>query len=307
MPTDDRCRVCGSNDWRVEISGIRDWEYGIAGSYDYCRCNRCGIVQIAPFPSLEELVKAYQIDYHGYAEATDKGPFYRVLFAANDWLFTKRLKSIVAPGAAVLDLGCGNGAFLQRVRSMGAGLVEGIDFSEQAVGAAAKRGIRVFHGVLGDFERPPATYDVIFMNNYLEHTSDPLAELRKCRQLLKPHGRLVGEVPNFDSFDRCLFGRYWGGNHVPRHTFQFDPPALRALLSRAGFRDARPSCELNTAHLVLSVQNLLQRNRSDLRHNPALKHGRAAYYGLLLLAFLPVNFFFVVAGKAGVMKFYATA
>src|SRR5437899_8871638 len=149
MPTDDRCRVCSSNDWRVEISGIRDWEYGIAGSYNYRRCGQCGVVQIYPFPTIDDLIKAYQIDYHGYAEATDKGLFYRILFAANDWLFTKRLKSIVAPGAAVLDLGCGNGAFLDRARTLGAGLVEGIDFSEQAVGAATRRGIPVFHGVFG--------------------------------------------------------------------------------------------------------------------------------------------------------------
>lgn len=285
---------------------MRDWEYGIDGVYQYRRCKQCCVVQINPFLCLEELVKAYEIDYHGYAEATDKGLFYQGLFAVQDWLFSRRLRSIIAPGAAVLDLGCGNGAFLDRVRGLGAERVEGIDFSEQAVSTAARRGISVFQGVFKAFERPPATYDVIFMNNYLEHTSDPLAELQKCLSLLKPNGLLVGEVPNFDSFDRRIFGRYWGGNHVPRHTFQFDPPALRTLLARAGFTTARTSCELNTAHLALSVQNLLQRNRSDLRRNPALKHGRAAYYGSLLLLLLPINCLFAAVGKAGVMKFYAT-
>lgn len=307
MPTEDRCRVCGSGGWRLEISGIRDWEYGIDGVFSYHRCNACGVVQIAPFPTIDELVKAYQIDYHGYAEATDKGLLYWLLFAVNDWLFAKRLRPLVFAGAAVLDLGCGNGAFLDRLRTLGAGSVQGIDFSEQAVQAAARRGVPVFHGVLRDFERPPATYDVIFMNNYLEHTSDPMSDLKKCRGFLKPGGRLVGEVPNFDSLDRRLFGRYWGGNHVPRHTFQFGPPALRALLERAGYTNARTSCELNTAHLALSVQNLLQRNRPDLRRNPALKHGRAAYYGPLLVGALPINLFFAMVGKAGVMKFYATA
>lgn len=307
MGSDGRCRICGSDSWRLEVSGIRDWEYGVEGSYSYRRCTVCGIVQIAPFPGLEELVKAYEIDYHGYAEATDKGLLYKALYALNDRLFSARLRRIIPRGAAVLDLGCGNGAFLERIKALGAASVEGIDFSERAVAAAAKRGIKVFQGVLQDFERPPGTYDVIFMNNYLEHTSDPLAELRKCRMLLKPGGRLLGEVPNFDSVDQRLFGRFWGGNHVPRHTFQFDPPALRGALARAGYGQARTSCELNTAHLALSVQNLLQRSRGDLRNNPSLKHGRASYYGALLMLFLPLNALFAAAGKAGVMKFYAAA
>jgi SAM-dependent methyltransferase len=286
---------------------MRDWEYGAGGVYRYRRCSGCGVVQLDPFPGLSDLVRAYEIDYHGHVDATAKGPVYRTLFAVNDWLFRRRLNALVPPGAAVLDLGCGTGAFLERLRRLGAARVEGVDFSERAVRAAAERGIPVFQGVFADFERPPATYDVIFMNNYLEHTTDPLAELRKCRRLLKPGGRLVGEVPNFDSVDRRVFGRFWGGNHVPRHTFQFDPPALHALLERAGFTAATTACQLNPAHLALSVQNLFQRNRDDLRNNAALKHGRAAYHGLLLLAFLPLNLLFALAGKAGVMKFEARA
>jgi SAM-dependent methyltransferase len=299
--------VCGAKSWRLETSGIRDWEYGIHGVYDYHRCGGCSVVQLHPFPTLDDLVKAYDIDYHGYVDPGGKGLFYRVLFAMNDRVFARRLRKLVPPGSAVLDIGCGSGAFLEQIRRIAGASVEGIDFSSRAAEAATRRGIPVFKGVFADFDRPLASYDAIFMNNYLEHTVDPLGELRKCKRLLRPGARLIGEVPNFDSIDRHMFGRFWGGNHVPRHTFQFDPPALRSLLARAGFDDATTTCEVNPAHVAISVQNLLQRRRTDLRNNPALAHGRARYYSALLLLFAPLNAVAAVAGKSGVMKFHARA
>lgn len=307
MKSDQDCRICGGTEWGVEISSIRDWEYGKEGVYRYRRCTQCRIVQIDPFPSIEDLINAYRVDYHGYANASDKGAIYQALGWANDWFFRNRLKRVVPPGAVVLDLGCGTAAFLEQIRSLGAATVEGIDFSEQAAAATARRGIMVFQGVFRDFDRPDGTYDVIFANNYLEHTVDPLAEIIKCKRLLKKGGGLLGEVPNFDSIDRRIFGRFWGGNHVPRHTFQFDPPSLCGLLKRAGFKEVTIDCQLNTAHLALSVQNLLQSRRVDLRSNTALRHGRASYYGMLLLGFLPLNALLWVLGKSGVMKFQASA
>ncbi|MBF0434816.1 MAG: class I SAM-dependent methyltransferase [Magnetococcales bacterium] len=300
------CRICGAKHGEIMVRGIRDWEYGIPGQFDYVRCSSCGIVQIDPFPGLDDLQNAYDIDYHGHAGAAERGRLFQTLFALNDFFSMRSLQRHLQPGSAILDVGCGSGEFLTKLKALQPGSLEGIDFSAKAVAMARSRGIKVFQGVFAEFLSADETYDAIFMNNYLEHVLDPVAELLKARRLLKQNGMLLGEVPNFSSFDRFLFGKYWGGNHVPRHTFQFEPQTLTNLLERTGFGQISIKCLLNPSHLALSIQNYLQRNTFDLRHNPALDKGRAkGYYAPLLMGMLPVNVIPTLLQRSGSMHFTA--
>ena len=215
------------------------------------------------------------------------------------------MSRLVDPGSRVLDVGCGAGEFLLGLRNMGVRELHGIDFNAPVIRELETQGITGFCGTFGDFAAADSSYSLISMNNYLEHTLDPAAELEKCCRILQPGGYLVGEVPGFDSLDRRLFGRYWGGNHVPRHTYQFNQGFLRERLLAAGFTEVSISHELNTSHWALSVQNLMQRNASDLRDNASLVHGRSRYYLLLLLLFIPINLVAVLLRRSGCTKFYA--
>ena len=300
------CRVCGQDNSSIACADIRDWEYGVKGQWDYRRCGSCGVLQIHPFPTVEDLILAYSVDYHGYRTSAEKGRLYKLLFEIKDALFRRKALKSIPRGAAMLDVGCGSGEYLRRLEFLEPSRRDGIDFNEKAVGLAREKGIDTFQGIFADFPAEPETYDVVFMNNYLEHTLTPKAELEKAFSLLKPGGQLIGEVPNFRSFDQKLFGRYWGGNHVPRHTFQFEPKPLRSLLSEAGFQNVRTKQELSTNHFTLSFQNYWQRKEPDLGNNPSLKKGRAWYYNHLLIALLPVNVVNVLCGQSGVMKFFAS-
>ena len=194
-----------------------------------------------------------------------------------------------------------------RLQQLGAAELQGIDFSPRAVELAGRRGIPVFEGVFSDFEAEPESFEMIVMYNYLEHTLHPDQELAKARKLLVPGGHLIGELPNFGAWDRRLAKRYWGGNHVPRHTFQFDPRTLEAALSDADFSEVRLAQELNPTMIALSVQNFLQRHQRDLAHNASVPHGRAPYNAALMLLCLPLNTLLVLARRAGVLKFFARA
>lgn len=299
------CNYCEGRRPKIVVQGIRDWEYGAVGNYDYYECQDCKGVQLHPFPNMELLKEAYDVDYHGYSVKEKRGFVFSVLYWLKESLFRRKMSGLIQADAKVLDIGCGAGEFLLGLKSLGVDQLDGIDFNEKVVEGLNQSGINGFAGTFEEFSSDNDVYDLIAMNNYLEHTLDPVFELKKTFQLLKRGGYLVGELPGFDSVDRRIFGRYWGGNHVPRHTFQFSSRFLERILKGAGFADVRITHELNTSHWALSVQNVLQRNVADLRHNPAVSHGRSAYYFPLLLTFLPLNVFCVLARKSGCVKFYA--
>lgn len=254
---------------------------------------------------MEALKLAYPVAYSAHVdEAADRGRLYRWLYAVNMWLLKRRLKKHIKPGSRIADIGCGNGEFLQVMRGLGASRCVGIDFSEEACGKARAKGVEAFCGLYVDY--PGASqFDAIFMNNYLEHVLNPMAEVAKTYDLLDAGGVYCGELPNWDSWDRRLFGRFWGGNHVPRHTYQFTPSVLREFLARNGFVNIRIHQEPNPSVLLLSLQNWLQRDVPDLAQNSRLKYGRMRGFSLLLLLLLPFNAVACLFGKSGIIKFEA--
>lgn len=300
-----KCKICGRGEYKNIVEDIKDWEYGYDGLFSYRQCTGCDSIQIYPFPTLDDLVEAYKIDYHGFAEPAQKGALYSLLYKLVERLSMRDIGKYVNTDSRVLDVGCGIGLFLSKLNSMGLNNIEGIDFSEVAVKSVQSKGIGCCRGTFIDIQKEERYYDVIVMNNYLEHTLNPLEELKKARVLLKDAGVLLGELPNFDSCDRLLFGRYWGGNHVPRHTFQFNADNLTNLLKRAGFSKIEVRYPLNTSHFALSLQNYFQRNRPDLKNNENLKHGRARYYSLLMMTLIPFSLLCMFMKKTGFMKFCA--
>lgn len=298
------CRICGNSSCREVVSGIIDWEYGHPGSYSYLECTACASVQISPFPGLDDLIEAYNVDYHGYAPPSAKGAIYKMLYNAVEIYSNRQLQKLLPDKCSkILDVGCGIGLYLSKLQALGYHCIEGIDFNDKAVAQVTCKGIRCHLGTFIGFEAEQSSYDLIVMNNYLEHTIDPLAELQKAYALLKPGGWIMCEIPNFHSIDRILFGKFWGGNHVPRHTFQYTPTSINRLLQRAGFIQTQISFPLNTSHIALSLQNFRQRKVSNLKRNPNLHHGRERLYPFFMLAFIPLNLVAKMVGMTGFMQF----
>lgn len=300
-----RCQICGGTSSFVRASKVKDWEHNVPGEYEYRECAACGQTQIEPFPTLDDLIKAYPEDYpcHMDMRAT-KGRIYIFLFGIHASLSLRKLKHLIKPEARIIDVGCGNGYFLNLLRSAGFNNLVGIDFNETSVRLCQAKGLKVVRGLFPEYQAEPASFDVIVMNNYLEHVLNPIAELRKARLLLRPGGIFFGGVPNLSSLDQKIFGRFWGGFHAPRHTFLFSENQLKKLLVEAGFSSVEIVHNINPG-VVRSVQNFLQNFVDRLRGNSGNPIKRMEFDFVLLTLLWPLHAIFAILRQSCSITFYA--
>ena len=296
----EACPLCGSGGSAAVVTSVRDYEYGAPGEYCWLRCDGCGLVRIDPMPTPEVLNLAYPCHYHAYA--APKSAITRLLLSLARRRTAARLAASLPSGAGVFDIGCSTGLLLEAIGKRRPARLFGVEYKPQAAEAARRRGISCQTGELEDADVEPASMDLAILHHVLEHVREPVETLRRTASILKPGARLVGELPNLDSWDARLFGRYWGGGHAPRHLWHFTPATLEAALRHAGFDDIVIRPALHTGHWALSIQHALRRGRVDCA---GLTAGRTWYYPLLLLLTVPVNAVQATVHKTGIMCFEA--
>jgi len=150
-------------------------------------------------------------------------------------LSVRHLARPVGP-ARLLDVGCGNGSFLARMRGLG-WKVHGLEPDETAAALARRAGIEVLVGTLADARWPEASFRAVTMTSVIEHVHDPGAALTACRRLLAPGGTLHLVTPNANALGAERFGTHWRGLEAPRHLVLFDRGSLARLLDACGYVD----------------------------------------------------------------------
>ena len=134
----------------------------------------------------------------GDADRENKKRIWRVLVESF-------FQQYVPPAAAVLDLGCGFGEFLNPLQCAKR---TGVDLNPEAT-KSLEPGIE-FHA--GDVRSLPmladGSFDVVFTSNLMEHLpskDDVEKMLREARRVLKSGGQLIALGPNL----RFVGGEYW--------------------------------------------------------------------------------------------------
>ncbi|MDE2023958.1 MAG: class I SAM-dependent methyltransferase [Gammaproteobacteria bacterium] len=140
--------------------------------------------------------------------------------------------------ARLLDVGCGNGAFLCRALEMGI-QVQGCEPDPAAAATCRNMGLHVVAGDVWTAAYADGSFTYITLNHVIEHVTDPSRLLGKLLALLEPGGTLWLALPNPSALGLRLFRRGWKGLHPPFHLLIPSQRILREWLQHAGFTDVR--------------------------------------------------------------------
>jgi 2-polyprenyl-3-methyl-5-hydroxy-6-metoxy-1,4-benzoquinol methylase len=250
-----RCKACGATSLRPLLP--------LNDDFSLVRCEECQLVATFPQLSASEIGHYYPPSYYG-----DKNRRFNPLLERLIPFFRSRRARAIEhflPKGRILDVGCGRGILPALMRDRGWD-AHALEFSETAARHARDElRLPVF---VGDFSQSPYAddfFDALVLWHVLEHLADPVAALRKARQILRPGGLLVIAVPNFESLQARFAGRHWFHLDVPRHYHHFGLKVLRHLLIANGFTI------LSVSHLTLEqnpygwIQSIL--NKLGIRYN----------------------------------------
>jgi 2-polyprenyl-3-methyl-5-hydroxy-6-metoxy-1,4-benzoquinol methylase len=163
------------------------------------------------------------------------GRQYRRLYEEHWWWRAREteivnvLRSVRPPNGwpRILDIGCGDGLFFDRLSEFGA-TIEGIEPAADLVSDNPARRGRIFVRPFDDaFQRDP--YGLIVMLDVLEHLADPVAALSHALSLLDPSGTMVITVPAF----RLLWTSH---DEMNQHVTRYTKSSFAALARQTGFR-----------------------------------------------------------------------
>ena len=163
------------------------------------------------------------------------GQHYRELYETHWWWRARErliLSTIqrIRPGGrwgSILDVGCGDGLFFDRLSKLGN--VEGVETNPTIVSIENPWKDRIYICSFDDTFEPEKRYSLILMLDVLEHFSDPIRCLRRALDLLDSGGILVLTVPAF----RCLWTAH---DELNQHFTRYTKRSLTQLATRAGMR-----------------------------------------------------------------------
>jgi SAM-dependent methyltransferase len=113
------------------------------------------------------------------------------------------LKPYLRQSATVLDFGCGEGAFSQRLIDAGM-IVDGVDINTSQTKAAHRKRYELDLNTADVSKLVDQKYDVVVAMEILEHIHNPWKYLNDCKSVLKDGGIIILSTPNISSFPSRL-------------------------------------------------------------------------------------------------------
>ncbi|SEA83374.1 Methyltransferase domain-containing protein [Oribacterium sp. KHPX15] len=199
-------------------------------AYNVLKCKKCGLVWSDTVLS-EHGLKEYWTNYESEVHSADAVlTEQRKIMYRNDFDF---VKPFIDSNSKVLDVGCGDGGFLDLFKEYGCSC-EGTEFGEEAYRIAGRK-YPMYFGELADivFEKK---YDVVLFRGTIQYLLKPQESLKKATELLNRGGIIFIYMVNSDSICFKLFKDKFRLPVSPTDYYMFNKPLLNDLMESMGMQ-----------------------------------------------------------------------
>jgi SAM-dependent methyltransferase len=156
--------------------------------------------------------------------------------------------------ARILEIGCANGFFLEKLRRAGYDNLCGVEPGKEAV-SKAPPGVR--DRIINDFFQPalfaPESFDLVCCFQIFDHLPDPNRFLADIGSLLRPGGLLMAINHNIQAFITRILGERSPMYDI-EHIYLFDKSTIRRLFTANGFEVTRVADLSNSYTLGYAVK-----------------------------------------------------
>lgn len=208
-----------------------------------------GYLRVDPIPTQSEVEKFYLKDFYSANEVyfndssllvqEEQSEFFNLrwdaIFKVCEDFFDLNIKE-----KKLFDIGFGFAQALIYFKSKGL-KVSGLEPSLEGFQYAKSKGLNVYNAEIENFKEINDKFDIVFLNNVLEHLRKPADTLNRIKEeLLLKNGLLVVDVPNdFNDFQIIANREYnldqWWV-YPPNHINYFSHDSLKKLLENCGYK-----------------------------------------------------------------------
>lgn len=235
----------------------------LINNYQQAKIFYCPVCQLTFSEKLLEQFKPAEI-YQNYYKNEMAGRFgfgLEIIIKLFRLYRAFKIFTIYPKAKTILDVGSGRGytlyflkKFFNYQRTAGTQIEpNAYKFSKE------KLNLEIYNHDLLDMTFPKESFDIISLWHVFEHLQNPETYLETIHSLIKPNGKLLIEIPNYDSWTRKYCGYFWLGLDLDYHLTFFNYQTLSNLLKRHGY-DVKLihtfSLEYST---FISVQSLVSR------------------------------------------------
>jgi SAM-dependent methyltransferase len=216
------CPICKKSESTFYISTNALMHKQNQEHYIFNSCTNCDAVFLLNPVSIENLAKYYTENYLPYKGASAWGKYSSFVINSQKKLDLRRVNFVKKhinkkeSNHSVLDVGCGNPSFLDCLQKNTKINCTGIDFSDEGWKSSDYPDLVLRKVAIEDFYTTEL-FDIITLWHYLEHDYNLHQTIEKLYNCLKPGGKLIIEIPDYESISAKTQKSYWQGWHSPRH------------------------------------------------------------------------------------------
>jgi len=248
------CQACNNSKENREFQ-VSEMMFGFREKFRYYECANCGGLQISEIP--ENLDKYYPTRYYSFQQKDpiQKSFLRHILGIRRDryalfgrgllgrLLYVKTPKetfrSISTFGkklnyeSRVLDIGCGSGHFLYRLKEIGLRNLLGIDpFLPEEV---HDKGLKLLRKTIFELDEEE-TFDFVRFHHTLEHMPNQVDVILKASKILSPTGICLVSMPVKTKYIWNRYGVHWVSIDAPRHLFIHSVNSFNYLVKKASLK-----------------------------------------------------------------------